>query len=129
MKNGKIHKERTFTSRLNGGVMKKKQVASPTRPSDKLIGGRIRLNKVKLNVSRNGHYADVVFIGDCHYGSPQFDQPRFLAMLNYCLRNNLYVLLMGDLLETATRHSVGAGVYEQTSNPDDQYDQMINWLR
>ncbi len=99
------------------------------RPSDKLIGRQIRLNKVRLALKKGQQYAELMFIGDCHYGSPQFDKPRFLAMLDYCLKNKLYVLLMGDLLETATRHSVGAGVYEQDKNPDDQYGQMVDWLQ
>lgn len=73
-------------------------------------------------------YAEVIFIGDVHLGSPQFDEPRFVAMLDFCKKQNVYVFLMGDLLETATRHSVGAGVYEQDENADDQFDRMCNWL-
>jgi hypothetical protein len=83
---------------------------------------------VKLELTEGQKYAELMFIGDAHYGSPQFDQPRFLAMLDYCLENKLHVLLMGDLLETATRHSVGAGVYEQDKNPDSQHEQMVEWL-
>lgn len=95
--------------------------------SDK-TGRQIRLNKATLAMKDGEEYAELMFIGDAHYGSPQFDQPRFLAMLDYCLENRLYVLLMGDLLETATRTSVGAGVYEQGKNPDDQHTQMVEWL-
>ncbi len=97
--------------------------------SDKIVGRPIRLNKARLDVPRGRDYAELVFIGDCHYGSPQFDQPRFEAMLDYCLKHKLYVLLMGDLLETATRNSVGAGVYEQEAPPDDQYQKMCDWLK
>lgn len=97
--------------------------------NDKIVGRPIRLNKVRLKMQKNKRYAELMFIGDAHLGSPQFDQPRFLAMLDYCLKNRLYVLLMGDLLETATRNSVGAGVYEQESTPDSQYEQMTGWLR
>ena len=96
--------------------------------SDK-TGRQIRLNKVVLKPKLGMDYAELVFIGDCHLGSPQFDQSRFLEMLDYCLENELYVLLMGDLLETATRYSVGAGVYEQEEKPQDQYEQMNTWLK
>ena len=96
---------------------------------DKLVGRPIRLNRQVLTLAKGEDYAEVLFIGDVHYGSPQCDIPRFVAMLDYALKNNIYVLLMGDLLETATRHSVGAGVYEQDKNPDDQSEQMIEWLR
>ena len=94
-----------------------------------LNGGQMKLNKRTLSVKDGKNYAEVVFIGDSHAGSPQFDEPRFLAMLDYCLKNKLYVLLMGDLTETATRYSVGAGVYEQTSTAGSQHEQMIEWLR
>lgn len=95
--------------------------------SDK-TGRQIRLNKVALPMKPERDYAELMFIGDAHFGSPQFDQPRFLAMLDYCLKNNISVLLTGDLLETATRYSVGAGVYEQTENADDQFQTMCDWL-
>lgn len=86
------------------------------------------LNRKVLAVKNGKDYAEVVFIGDSHLGSPQFDEQRFLSMLEYCLKNKIYVLLMGDMIETATRHSVGAGVYEQTSITQSQYDKMVDWL-
>lgn len=96
--------------------------------SDK-TGRQIRLNRVTLTPHPGEEYADVLFLGDVHYGSPQFDEPRFLSMLDYCLRNEMYLLLMGDLLETGTKASVGAGVYEQEDNTSGQYDQMCDWLQ
>ena len=96
--------------------------------SDK-TGRQIRLNKVALKRQRGKPYAELLFVGDAHYGSPQFDEPRFLAMLKYCLTNRIHVLLMGDLMETATRSSVGAGVYEQEDPTQDQYNQMCDWLQ
>lgn len=95
--------------------------------SDKIVGRPIRLNKKTL-VSQDG-CASVIFLGDVHYGSPQCDINRFLKMLEYCRQNGVYVLLMGDLLETATKGSVGAGIYEQECNPNSQYEQMVEWLR
>jgi hypothetical protein len=49
-------------------------------------------------------------------------------MLEHCYKNNVSILLMGDLLETATRNSVGAGVYEQKEIPQTQHEQMVAWL-
>lgn len=95
---------------------------------DKIIGRPIRLNQQTLKVKKNG-YAEVIFIGDCHYGSPQFDKPRFLRMIDFCLKNRIYVFLMGDMIEMATRDSVGAGVYEQEYIGQVQYEQMIKILR
>jgi len=97
--------------------------------NDKLPGRPIRLNKVTLKVASGKDYAEVMFVGDSHYGSPQFDQPRFVAQIDYCRKHNIYVVLMGDMLETATRYSVGAGVYEQTDPSQNQHEQMVEWLR
>lgn len=97
--------------------------------NDKIVGRPIRCNKKHLTIGHRGNYSEVVFLGDAHYGSPQFDQPRFLNMIAYCLKNNVHVLLMGDLCEIATRHSVGAGVYEQQSPAEQQHEQMVKWLR
>ena len=108
-------------------AMRKRRFVPPA-VSDK-TGRPIRLNKATLTVKPGTEYAELMFIGDCHLGSPQFDKPRFLAMLDYCLENEMYVILMGDLLETATRYSVGAGVYEQNEKPDDQFETMCNWLK
>lgn len=98
-------------------------------PNDKLAGRPLRLNKQILLPRGDKPYAEVIFLGDCHLGSPQFDEPRFLRMLDYCLKNRVYVFLMGDLIELATRHSVGAGVYEQEFNGQSQHEQMVEWLR
>ena len=96
---------------------------------DAIIGRPIRLNLQTLIPQASKDYAEVIFIGDCHYGSPQFDQPRFLKMIEYCLKSKIYIFLMGDLIEMATRDSVGAGIYEQKHIGQDQYEQMIEWLR
>lgn len=97
--------------------------------NDTIAGRPIRLNRQTLIPKKDEDYAEVVFIGDCHFGSPQFDKPRFLSMLQFCLVNNLYVFLMGDLIEMATRESVGAGVYEQEYIGQSQYEQMAEWLK
>jgi len=97
--------------------------------NDKIVGRPIRCNKQRLEVKPGKDYAEVLFIGDAHYGSPQFDQVRFLQQLEYCLKNRLYVLLMGDLLEMATRTSVGAGIYQQEHIGQSQFEQMAEWLK
>jgi hypothetical protein len=99
-----------------------------TTKNDKIVGRPIRLNKKVLTVGP-AHYSSVVFIGDAHFGSRQFDKERFLNMLKYCIDNKVYIQLMGDLLEVGTKGSVGAGVFEQTCNADNQFEQMVEWLR
>lgn len=99
-----------------------------TKINDGIVGRPIRLNHQVITPNRREDFAEVIFLGDLHFGSPQFDKPRFLRMLDYCVKNNIYVLLMGDLIELATRYSVGAGVYEQTAIGTDQHEQMVEWL-
>jgi len=97
--------------------------------SDKIVGRPIRLNKCTLHSKSGKNHVDVMFISDVHLGSPQCDKVRFLGNLEWCLKYNYYVMLGGDLLETANRHSVGSGVYEQEFPCQTQYEQMIEWLR
>lgn len=97
--------------------------------NDKIVGRPIRLNQQTLRVKNGEKCASVMFIGDAHMGSPQFDLERFVGNINWCLKHNTYVMLMGDLLETGTRNSVGAGVYEQDGNTDSQFERMMKWLR
>lgn len=98
-------------------------------PSDKIVGRPIRLNRQELEVKHSKAYSEVLFIGDAHLGSPQFDQDRFLRMLDYAKAHAIYVFLMGDLMEAATRTSVGAGVYEQKLSANSQFEQMAEWLK
>lgn len=109
--------------------MKKQQFIDAYTGKDKIVGRPIRLNQQILTPIGKKDYAEVVFLGDCHLGSPQFDKTRFVSMLDYCLKNSIYVFLMGDLIEMATRDSVGSGVYEQTHKGQSQYEIMIDWLK
>ena len=87
----------------------------------------IRLNEQTLE--HNETYSEVMFIGDVHYGSPQCDVKRFESNLEFCLNHHRYVFLMGDMIELATRDSVGAGVYEQGEIADDQHEKMVGYLK
>ena len=98
--------------------------------NDRLKGRPIRCNKQRLEPKNSGkNYAEVLFIGDTHLGSPQFDQQKFLNMIDYAKKHSMYVLLMGDLLEMSTRTSIGAGIYEQDLIGQSQHEQMVEWLR
>jgi hypothetical protein len=97
--------------------------------NDKIVGRPIRLNRCTLLEGANRNYAEVMFVGDVHYGSPQCDTKRFIANLNYCLENRIYVFLMGDMVEVATRFSVGEGVYEQEVIADKQFTYLFNALK
>ena len=64
-------------------------------------------------------------IGDEHIGNAQHDREKLMKNLNWAYKNGIYLLHMGDGIETATRNSVGSGVYEQTEIVDKQ---MSEWM-
>lgn len=82
-----------------------------------------QVNVQRLEVKKDKDYAEVLMFGDLHYGSPFCDIERAEKMLDYCYDNGIYVFCMGDLLEAATRYSIGSGVYEQL-NPNMQIEKI-----
>jgi hypothetical protein len=99
---------------------------------DKIVGRPVRLNIQVLEANRNGtagKYATVKFFGDWHWGARECDRNKVRQQADYCLQEKIYVFLMGDLLEAATRGSVGAGVYHQIMNPQQQMEEVIELLR
>lgn len=88
---------------------------------DKLVG-----RPVKLNTATTTEKDKVLVpIGDLHYGAPNCDIEKVKRTLEFCRKRNAWILLMGDLLEAATRYSVGAGVYEQVANPQEQLEFLV----
>ena len=76
-------------------------------------------------------YVNVVPLGDLHIGSPHFDYSvlkRELERID-AERENTRIIIMGDLIESATKTSVGAGVYEQQMMPMEQINKAVEILR
>ena len=95
---------------------------------DKVVGNEIECNKRVLQPTGK-KYAEVIFLGDVHYGSPECNVKKFKKMLAYCLRKEVYVILMGDMLEAATKTSVAAGWAEQEHILQKQYEDMLEFLK
>jgi len=57
----------------------------------------MKLNKMRLDPARGKDYAEMVFWGDVHYGSSYCDVRKATAMLDYCLKNNVYVFNIRSL--------------------------------
>ena len=68
--------------------------------SDKIVGRPIRLNRQTLICKPNKNYAEVVFIGDVHFGSPQFDKPRFVEHKKTLLITGSYLKYDGGYAQT-----------------------------
>ncbi len=95
---------------------------------DKIRGKPIRLNRQRLKVNKKG-YAELLFLGDVHHGHPNCNIEKVKENINYCIKNKVYVILMGDLLEAGTRTSVGDSVYMQSLNPQEQHDEIEDIMR
>lgn len=66
-------------------------------------------------------------ISDAHYGNPLFSKKHFLRTLRFLEKPNAYSFLNGDMCESTIRTSKGE-IYRQVGSPEDQRDQIIEWL-
>ena len=109
-------------------MKKKTEFFKKKTGKDKIVGRPIVCNKKTLTKNGKG-YAEVVLIGDVHYGSPECNFDKFQRMINYCVEKNIYILLMGDLLELATKTSIAGGWAEQQEIAQKQYEVMADALK
>lgn len=87
-------------------------------------------SKNLISCDLKGDKPIILPFGDMHYGSPEFNEPEFLKNLEWAYNTpNTYIIGMGDWLEAATRHSVGAGVYEQVTGVNEQIEQLVSWFK
>ena len=65
-------------------------------------------------------------LADLHLGDIHSDGKKILEWLDYIKNTeNCYTILNGDLMDTATRTSVGAGVYQAAIQPMEQLNQCV----
>ena len=77
-----------------------------------------------------GEYISLVPIHDIHLGAINSNRAKFQAYVDYILQSpDTYTIGIGDLIENATKCSVGMGVYESEFHIDEQVDQMTEILR
>ena len=75
------------------------------------------------------NYLTLIPLGDMHFGSKDCDVKVFEAHLEMIKKmKDCAVILMGDLINTGTRDSVGAGSYDDIYTPEEQYEKMIEYL-
>lgn len=67
----------------------------------------------------------ILLVGDEHIGNAQHNRKKLMVNLEWAYNNKIHILHMGDGVESATRSSVGAGVYEQEDILDKQ---MSDWI-
>ena len=77
------------------------------------------LNRLKFDKD-----VQILLMGDEHMGNAQYLEAKHMKTLEWAYDNGMHILHMGDGIETATRNSIGAGVYTQKDITDKQ---MVSW--
>jgi len=88
-----------------------------------------RVNVRTLKRKRGKDYAELIFFGDLHLGHPTcLKSEKAQEYIDYAKENGSYILLMGDLIECGLTNSVGDSVYTQKLNPQEQMEEIVNFL-
>lgn len=74
---------------------------------------------------RNLDRVETFWMSDVHLGHKQCDEDLFKRNLDMILESQMPFADLGDLIENATRNSIGAGVYEQSSIAEAQIEAAI----
>ena len=89
-----------------------------------------RTNLVDVRLETNkGDRAQAIGLGDIHLGYPTTDLALVQSVIDRCIEKHIYVIGQGDYLECGTTSSVGDSVYQQTLNPHQQMEMMIEILK
>lgn len=62
----------------------------------------------------------ILMVGDEHIGNGHHNREKLMVNLEWAFKNKIHILHMGDGVESATKSSVGSGVYEQGDILDQQ---------
>ncbi len=90
--------------------------------------GAPKLYKHKIDLPKGENYALIVPFGDIHYGHQACDKETLKLVLKWMYDNkNVYVIGMGDLLESSIIDS--PGLFDQDQFLDDQISNMIKLLK
>lgn len=83
---------------------------------------------VIAELSNEFEYIEIFPVADLHVGAPEFQESKFLQLLNYVKeKENVFLILLGDLCNNATKSSV-SNVYEETMPPQEQKKKLIEYL-
>lgn len=84
---------------------------------------------IQINSRYNGEHKSIyqVLIGDIHFGNKHFSKQHLDDALKFVdkNRNRCRIILMGDLLELATKSSVGRSVYDEDFPTQKQFELAV----
>lgn len=85
---------------------------------------------MKLDIHTEKKDIQLVPFGDIHYGDRSCNWDKAERMINWIKDNsNTRVILMGDLINAATKTSVGAALFDETKHGQEQLDFIVDALR
>ena len=88
----------------------------------------IQLNVVRMKVPNHTNHVKVVLLGDVHYGHNDCNKEYFAKVLTWLFVNKeVYVIIMGDMVETSIKDS--RGLFDQENFSNSQIYKMIEMLR
>ena len=97
---------------------------------------RVKLEVIFMRQFKSGYSGDhksvyLVPIGDLHLGNKYYDGKYLQDALKFIKkhRNKCRILLMGDLLELATKTSVGRGVYDESFSTQKQFELAVDTFK
>lgn len=87
--------------------------------------------QIKSKYTGNDNSIYLVFIGDLHIGNKNFNKKYLDDALKFVLKNRdrSRILLMGDIIELATKSSVGRSVYDEDFPAYKQFEYAVNLFK
>lgn len=84
---------------------------------------------LQVDLSNELKEIEIIGLGDVHYGSPEHNAKLFDEIIEKIkTQDNLYCILLGDLIECVTKDSVG-DLYTQKGTPQTQANYIIEKLK
>lgn len=85
------------------------------------------MKQITSNYKGNHKSMYIVAISDLHIGHKSYQEKYLNDVIGFISKNKnrCRIVLLGDLLETATKTSVGAGPYEESFHTQQQLDKAI----
>ena len=86
----------------------------------------MKVNRINCDDVK-GITVDVLFFGDQHLGSKDCDMEEVIKMTSWIKKQkNLKVIMMGDTINCALKHSIGAGSFDDNMTPEEQINCAID---
>ena len=84
---------------------------------------------MKLDIRHEKQDIQLIPLGDIHLGDKSCNYPKVKKMIDWIsTQANARVILMGDLINGATKDSVGNAVYDEDFHGQDQLERMLELL-